>query len=110
MHGNGHLRSTGVWLLLTIGLGLTLVVTCLGQGGVEATAAGVLNREYHVTRWNSEDGLPQNLVRAILQSRNGYLWLGTQFGVARFDGIRFTIFSRYSHPEMLDDTIHCLDE
>src|SRR5262245_29805019 len=37
-----------------------------------------------------EDGLPQNYVNAIVQARNGYLWLGTQDGIVRFDGIRFS--------------------
>jgi diguanylate cyclase (GGDEF)-like protein len=40
--------------------------------------------------WEVEDGLPQNYVNAIVQARNGYLWLGTQDGIVRFDGIRFS--------------------
>ena len=36
-----------------------------------------------------QDELPQNSVQAILQTRDGYLWLGTQDGLARFDGVRF---------------------
>ena len=40
--------------------------------------------------WEMEDGLPQNYVNAIVQARNGYLWLGTQDGIVRFDGIRFS--------------------
>lgn len=37
-----------------------------------------------------EDGLPDNTVNAILQTRNGFLWVGTDGGLARFDGERFT--------------------
>jgi ligand-binding sensor domain-containing protein len=37
--------------------------------------------------------LPQNSVNAILQTRDGYLWLGTEEGLVRFDGIRFTVYS-----------------
>ena len=37
-----------------------------------------------------EDGLPDNNVNAILQTRNGFLWVGTDGGLARFDGERFT--------------------
>lgn len=44
-------------------------------------------------RWDDRDGLPQNSVYAIAQSADGYLWLGTQEGLARFDGARFTVFA-----------------
>jgi ligand-binding sensor domain-containing protein len=37
-----------------------------------------------------EDGLPTNEVHAILQTQNGFLWLGTEAGLARFDGQHFT--------------------
>ena len=50
--------------------------------------------EYIVTRWDAEDGLPQNLAREIVQTRDGYLWLGTGQGLARFDGLTFTNFKR----------------
>ncbi len=40
--------------------------------------------------WQMEDGLPQSYVNSIIQSRSGYLWLGTQGGVVRFDGVRFS--------------------
>lgn len=40
--------------------------------------------------WQSEDGLPSNVVRAMAQAADGYLWVGTPEGVVRFDGQRFT--------------------
>jgi PAS domain S-box-containing protein len=43
--------------------------------------------------WRSSEGLPQNSVQAILQTRDGYLWLGTQEGLVRFDGVAFTVFN-----------------
>jgi ligand-binding sensor domain-containing protein len=46
-----------------------------------------------IRSWGTEAGLPQNTVNAILQTRDGYLWLGTEDGLARFDGVRFKIFS-----------------
>ena len=39
-----------------------------------------------------EQGLPHNTVRAVVQARDGYLWLGTYAGLARFDGVRFKVF------------------
>jgi ligand-binding sensor domain-containing protein/signal transduction histidine kinase len=45
-----------------------------------------------VRAWGTEAGLPQNTVNAIVQTRDGYLWLGTDDGLARFDGVRFKVF------------------
>ncbi|MCP4250948.1 MAG: hypothetical protein GY778_28255, partial [bacterium] len=40
--------------------------------------------------WSIEEGLPQNTITSMVQTRDGYLWLGTFGGLARFDGVRFT--------------------
>ncbi len=50
--------------------------------------------QYRVETWNNERGLPQNSILAITQSRDGYLWLGTLVGLARFDGVQFTVFDK----------------
>lgn len=42
--------------------------------------------------WGTEAGLPQNTVNTMVQTRDGYLWLGTREGLTRFDGVRFTVF------------------
>jgi signal transduction histidine kinase/ligand-binding sensor domain-containing protein/AraC-like DNA-binding protein len=43
--------------------------------------------------WTTKDGLPVNSINALLQSRDGYLWIGTFDGLVRFDGFRFTVFN-----------------
>src|SRR5262245_22515098 len=48
--------------------------------------------------WTTENGLPQNTVRAIKQTRDGYLWVATENGLARFDGVRFTVFNKLNTP------------
>lgn len=50
--------------------------------------------QYHFDSWTTDDGLPQNGVRAITQTPDGYLWFTTFDGLVRFDGIRFTTFSK----------------
>jgi signal transduction histidine kinase len=46
--------------------------------------------EFNPTLWQTEDGLPNNKVLSIAQTQDGYLWVGTREGLARFDGIKFT--------------------
>ena len=60
--------------------------------------------------WTSDSGLPQNSVTVILQTRDGYLWLGTQEGLVRFDGVRFTIFDTRNTPALSDDWVQALVE
>jgi signal transduction histidine kinase/ligand-binding sensor domain-containing protein len=65
---------------------------------------------YHVTRYTTEQGLPQNTIRALLQTRDGYLWVGTLAGLARFDGVAFDVFNTGNTPEMINDAINALAE
>jgi ligand-binding sensor domain-containing protein/signal transduction histidine kinase len=58
--------------------------------------------------WRTQDGLPENRIRAIAQTPDGYLWVGTSSGVARFDGVRFTVYSRVNTPSMRDDNVRFL--
>lgn len=48
----------------------------------------------------SEQGLPQNSVVSIVQTPDGYIWAATQEGLARFDGVQFTIFDAHNTPEL----------
>jgi len=60
--------------------------------------------------WDSDAGLPQNSVQEILQTRDGYFWLGTQEGLVRFDGVRFTVFDSRNTPALQDDWVQALCE
>jgi diguanylate cyclase (GGDEF)-like protein len=66
--------------------------------------------EYAVERYSTENGLPQSSVLAMIQTRDGYLWLGTYEGLARFDGLNFTVFDRSNTPEMEGNGIKALAE
>ncbi len=63
---------------------------------------------YSHSVWHTADGLPQDSVRAIAQTRDGYLWLATQAGLARFDGVGFTVFDRSNSPIKLDHILALL--
>jgi signal transduction histidine kinase/ligand-binding sensor domain-containing protein len=60
--------------------------------------ATVSQAQYRATNWTADSGLPQNIIRGIVQTPDGYLWIATLNGVARFDGVRFTVFDRSSSP------------
>ena len=61
--------------------------------------------------WQIDEGLPQNTVRTIVQTQEGYLWLATEEGLVRFDGARFTIFDKSNTPAFeTGDSIHSLFE
>ncbi len=63
------------------------LAAALMTGMVAAALAG--ERQFAVRRWTVNQGLPQNSVTAILQDEEGYLWIGTFGGLARFDGRTF---------------------
>lgn len=58
--------------------------------------------------WQTDDGLPQNTVQALVQTRDGYLWIGTQNGLARFDGARFVVFDAKNTPGLGSSQIYAL--
>lgn len=58
--------------------------------------------------WLTENGLPQNTVHSIAQTHDGYIWVGTEEGLARFDGVRFTIFDKQNTPELRSNFIRAL--
>jgi signal transduction histidine kinase/ligand-binding sensor domain-containing protein/DNA-binding response OmpR family regulator len=64
--------------------------------------------QYNRAAWQVENGLPQNSVQAIAQTRDGYLWLGTQEGLVRFDGLRFNVFDKMNAPGLPHNFIQAL--
>ncbi|HWW87346.1 MAG TPA: two-component regulator propeller domain-containing protein, partial [Vicinamibacterales bacterium] len=56
--------------------------------------------QYVHRSWTRADGLPQNSVSGIAQADDGYLWIATRDGLARFDGARFTTFNRLNTPAL----------
>lgn len=63
---------------------------------------------YFIRTWQVEQGLPQNKVTAVVQTQDGYLWLGTYNGLARFDGVRFTVFDDNNTPALRSSRITSL--
>lgn len=55
--------------------------------------------------WQARDGIPQSTITAIAQTPDGYLWLGTREGLARFDGVRFTVYTNENTPALTQSQI-----
>ena len=73
------------------------------------TPTQALDRYVHRV-WTTDEGLPQNAVYATVTSREGYVWLGTDEGLVRFDGVRFTTFDRTNTPALRDPFVFALHE
>lgn len=69
------------------------------------TSAGA---QYRFDAWTAENGLPQNIIRGIHQTPDGYLWIATLDGVARFDGVHFTIFDKSNTPGIVSNRISAM--
>ena len=82
-----RLRSS----MLRLHIGARLVFMLAAGWSAEA-GADALRRDFHFQTIGSEQGLAQNSVNAILQDHAGYLWVGTQAGLQRYDGYGFRTF------------------
>ena len=76
---------------------------CLWVIGLLSVPAWGLNPKLALTQlghdvWTTSNGLPHDSVRAIAQTAEGYLWFATAEGLARFDGVDFTVFSGSNTP------------
>lgn len=72
-------------------------VCLLGMaGGIVAAETS----DFLIDTWQTEDGLPDSSVTALAQTPDGYLWIGTYNGLARFDGVRFVTFHPGNAPEL----------
>src|SRR5689334_3820515 len=60
--------------------------------------SGIATGQERLQFYTTDNGLPSNAVLAILQSRDGYLWMTTRGGLVRFDGVRFQVFDESNTP------------
>ncbi|MFY0527700.1 two-component regulator propeller domain-containing protein [Archangium gephyra] len=82
--------------------------------GLSASALALepsrLVTQYSHDTWKDVDGLPQNSVYALAQTRDGYLWVATWEGLVRFDGLHFTVYDKRNTPELREEFIQALAE
>ena len=87
--------------------GVLLLGCALSAGALEPTTtlAG-----YSRQSWGMENGLPQNTVQALVQTHDGFIWLGTEVGLVRFDGYSFSVFDKNSIPALPGNDVRSLIE
>jgi PAS domain S-box-containing protein len=92
------LRGTANSLALRLTL---LLMTLLARPAICSQAvpdvalpSDVLTLGYRWDVWGTREGLPSSAVQAVFQTDDGYLWIGAQDGLVRFDGNRFTVFDK----------------
>ncbi|TAE30302.1 MAG: hypothetical protein EAZ92_04860 [Candidatus Kapaibacterium sp.] len=86
------------------------VQSLVAQQNTRIAPADRLLSQYAFENWQINDGLPQNTVQSIVRTRDGYLWLGTVEGAARFDGISFEVFSKETVPLLTNNDINVVFE
>ena len=78
-------------------------LACLLAAGIMVGALPQLRAappDYLVDGWDTENNLPSSTVTSIVQTPDGYLWVGTYNGLARFDGARFVTFDPVNQPDL----------
>ncbi|MEI6075054.1 MAG: two-component regulator propeller domain-containing protein [Verrucomicrobiota bacterium] len=101
-------RRRGVYSCLMAGVLGAFLSDLVETAGAAST--NLPPADYSITAWSTEDGLPANSVTALLQARDGYLWVGTTHGLARFDGVRFQVFNQANCPALPSSQIMGLFE
>ncbi len=90
-------------------------LVCLIAAVVSATRLLALNPDrragaYSLRTWTITEGLPSNKIRDVAQTRDGFLWIATAQGIARYDGRKFSIFTGATNPELRGGGIFAVKE
>jgi ligand-binding sensor domain-containing protein len=104
------LRISFFVVLCAVVLGLSFGGAVAQNGIVRGLDPTKPISEYRHRVWTANTGLPQNSPQALCQTRDGYLWIATQEGLVRFDGLNFKAFDKTNTPAILDNYIITLLE
>ncbi|MBB5342424.1 sensor histidine kinase [Tunturibacter empetritectus] len=85
----------------------SLIWISCGIAALSLTAHSQSLDNFGYQSWSTENGLPQNSVHQVFQSTDGYIWIATEGGVARFNGIDFKVFNHETTDEITSDDICC---
>ena len=100
---NWFAGRSGLWIIL-------LLAAARSSTAAPASMPQSGEQDFLIRVWETEDGLPQSSAVSLAQTPDGYLWVGTFEGLARFDGVRFETFNKSSAPGLPNNSIlrlHC---
>lgn len=98
-------RARRLWAKAFVGCAISITALLMQPW---ARAQPKLPAQYTRQIWHIQDGLPEETVQAIRQTRDGYLWIGTTGGLVRFDGSRFVhSLQPWYRTTLTDDSIFC---
>jgi ligand-binding sensor domain-containing protein/signal transduction histidine kinase len=104
-----HIRSTTRWRTITIWKSIVFGLALLSSAAASlALDPHQALRHYGYQSWQTDSGLPQNTVHAVLQTGDGYLWIGTEAGLVRFDSTQFKTFTHKDTPQLGSNLIYSL--
>jgi len=89
---------------------LSIVIFAVLFLGRDSGFALSMVSDYVIHVWRAENGLPQNSVTSVVQTRDGYIWIGTYSALARFDGVRFTVYDTSNTHELRSSRVTSLFE
>jgi signal transduction histidine kinase/CheY-like chemotaxis protein/ligand-binding sensor domain-containing protein len=101
-------RRSAVALFAVLGVGS--LCTPDGLRAAEAEQGQSTRVTYSATRYSIDNGLPNPLAQLVLQTRDGHIWIGTESGLARFDGLTFTTFRTSPTQPLGENVIRVLRE
>ncbi len=103
---------SSAWNLTRTVRGVVLLMMSMlfvGKAASSQERAGDL-RHYVLDSWKDSEGLTQCYIKVILQTHDGYLWIGSKGGLSRFDGVRFTLFNDLKPDQLKDSEVWALAE
>ncbi len=100
----GCVPGLALGLRMTMAAALLLALSAAGMALQPSTPLASYGRQ----AWGMENGLPQNTVQALAQTKDGFVWLGTEVGLVRFDGNSFQVFDKDTSPALPGNDVRCL--
>lgn len=103
-----HVKKWNGLLLVGIFLNTLFLIEVTGQS--QEYPPNVIRSDFIYKNWTVRNGLPVNSISSVVQTKDGYLWLGTGNGLVRFDGVDFKLFTTADYPDLLINRIKGLAE
>ena len=89
---------------------LRLSLLLVGSASLHGLSLHRTLPQFGLETWQSDSGLPQNTVHSVLQTRDGFLWIATEGGLVRFDGLAFRVYDTENTPQFRSNIVNDLKE